>query len=58
VAFVILSFHCTHDLVLGLGGGHGEPQDAVGWEARHASSEELWAREERDWCTAGWAAKR
>jgi hypothetical protein len=28
VAFKILSFHCTHDLALGLGGGCIKPQDA------------------------------
>jgi hypothetical protein len=24
-AYVILSFYCAHDLVQGLGGGHGKP---------------------------------
>jgi hypothetical protein len=52
--FMILSFHCAHDLAHSLGGSHSEPWDAdpptdvVGQEVRHASSEETWAREERD----------
>jgi hypothetical protein len=65
-AFVIISFHCAHNLAQGLGGGHGEPwdadspMDAARWEARHASSEETRSREdrERDRCAAGRAAKR
>jgi hypothetical protein len=54
VSFVILSFHCTHDLAQGLGGGRDEPRDAdqpadaTGWEARHASSEETLMWEERE----------
>jgi hypothetical protein len=54
VAFVILSFHYTRDLMQGLGGCHNEsqnvdpPADAVGWEARHASTEDMRACEERE----------
>jgi hypothetical protein len=66
VAFTILSFHYTLNLAQGLGGGCSEPRDvdlssnATRQEARHASHEETWAREEseRDWRAVGWAAKR
>jgi hypothetical protein len=54
VAFTILSFHDAGDLAQGLGGGRGEPWDAnspldaARLEARHASSEETRACEERE----------
>jgi hypothetical protein len=40
VAFVILSFHHSRDLVQGLGGSRYEPRDATRREARLPSSEE------------------
>jgi hypothetical protein len=64
MAFMILSFHYACDLVQGLGGGCGEPRDAdppadaVGREARHASSEKMWAWEERDHYTTERVVKR
>jgi hypothetical protein len=54
LAFMILSFHCTHNLAQSLICGRDEPQDvdspsdAVKWEVRHASSEETRVREERE----------
>jgi hypothetical protein len=64
--FMIIFFHYAHDLAQGLGGGRDKPwdadspSDATRWEARHASSEEMRVREERerDWCAAEWVAKR
>jgi hypothetical protein len=65
LAFMILSFHCTHNLAQSLICGHDEPRDvdspsdAVKWEVRHASSKETRVREERerDQCVAGWVTK-
>jgi hypothetical protein len=51
---VILSFHCAHDLVKCLRGGRDElwdadsPLNATRREARHASSEETRAHEDRE----------
>jgi hypothetical protein len=66
VAFMILSFHCAHDLAQGLGGSRGEsrdadlPVDAIVWEARHASNRATRAREERkkDQCATSWVVKK
>jgi hypothetical protein len=62
-AFMILSFHCAHDLAQGLRDGHGEsrdadpPMDASGW---HASNGAARAREERerDRRAASWAVRK
>jgi hypothetical protein len=54
VAFVILSFHCAHDLGQGLVGGCGEPwgadlhEDAENLEAKCTSDEETLALRERE----------
>jgi hypothetical protein len=63
--FVILSFHYASDLAQGLGGGCDEswdadpPADAMGWEARHASSGDMQACEERkrDQCATRWEVR-
>jgi hypothetical protein len=53
-AYVILSFHCTRNLVQGLRGGHGEPRyidlpnDVARREVKHASDEKMRARRERE----------
>jgi hypothetical protein len=53
-AFVILSFHCARDLLLGLRGGCGEsrdadlPTDAIGQETRYTSNWATQSREERE----------
>jgi hypothetical protein len=65
-AFVILSFHYARDLAQGLGGDRGEPRyadfpsNAARKEVRHASNEEMRAREEieRDRHATRRAAKR